>query len=132
MSILKNVQIKTLKQETIKSPFTHGYCYKYRLQLVYNKKHYTFNFFGCTYDYEHGHDTVNKNEILDCLIADKCAYEDYPKLSDFVKAFGYYDELGRISYKGVDAYKGCRKTSRAFNRIFNTDEITELCTELFE
>lgn len=68
----------------------------------------------------------NLMDCLSCLISDKFAYEDSRDLIDFCNEFGYLEKAG------VDAYKACKKTAKALNRLFTEEELEEIQKELEE
>ena len=83
---------------------------------------YTFNY-QCNTNY-------TEPNLLDCIYAifsDMNAYDGCDGIQDF------YDEFGYSNIKDAEkAYKACKKTAKALNRMFSKDEIIEIFKELEE
>ena len=63
---------------------------------------------------------------LDSLFSDAFAYEQASDVVDFCREFNYTD------IEGVKAYKGCKKTFKALNRLFTDEEMVQIRKELDE
>lgn len=77
---------------------------------------YTFN-----YQCNTAHEEPNLMSCLNCLLLDASCYENY-SLEEFITEFG----------GNIKSYKACKKTSKALNRLFSTEEIEEIYKELEE
>ena len=72
------------------------------------------------------HMMPNLVNCLDCLLMDASCYEQSHDVVDFCSEFGY------TGAEGIKAYKACKKTYKALNRLFTDEEIGELTQELEE
>lgn len=125
----EQIEIKVLSQEEVKSPFGHGYCYQYKLELMYNKKSYTFTYHGSINDYNKGIE-LDINDPLYSILSDKFCYEDYPDMQEFGEAFGYIENgVCEDMDTLLKVYKGCKKTAEALHRIFTNEELEKLHEE---
>ena len=149
----EQLKIKTIKKETVKSPFANGYCNKYRLELLYKDNKYRFNFFDSVRAYCNN-ERLKKDDALYSVLMDSMAYDSCRDEKDFLNEFGY-DEFDLYNYyrdgysisdlyefaakddvlsldKGLKAYKGCKSASIALHDMFTNDELNELQAEFAE
>ena len=122
----EQLKIKTIKKETVKSPFTNGYCNKYRLELQYNNNKYRFNFFDSVNAYNN-HEKLNKDDALYSILMDSMAYDNCRDIDDFSKEFGY-DKVSEC----LKAYNGCKDANTALHNMFTDTELDELQAEFAE
>ena len=69
----------------------------------------------------------NLKECMECILSDMFAYDDSCDLLDFVNEYGYETETG-----ARQAYKSCKRTSKALHRLFTDEEIEQIEKELEE
>ena len=69
----------------------------------------------------------NLKDCMECLISDMYAYDDSRDMLDFVNEYGYTTETG-----AKEAWKACKKTSKALHRLFSDEELEQLQAELEE
>lgn len=70
------------------------------------------------------HTEPNLVDCLDCLFMDATCYEMAKDVIDFCNEFGYDD------IKGLKAYKSCKRTYKALNRLFTYEERIQLGKEI--
>lgn len=88
----------------------------YKCRIIYGGHRFTFPY-QCNPDYS----TPNKKDCLYAILNDADCYECAADVDDFLEEFGYTDSLQNIR-RGEKAYKACKKTSAALNRIFTNKE----------
>lgn len=81
-----------------------------------NCRRFTFSY-QCNTDYHQ----PEKKACLSCLFMDASSYECAAGVDDFLKEFGYDDSLENIR-KGEKAFRACKRTAAAINRLFTTEE----------
>jgi hypothetical protein len=85
---------------------------------------------GCQFTFPYQCNTAyNTPNLLDCMcaiISDMDCYDISRDVVGFCNEFGYDDE------KGINAYKDCKKISKALHRLFTDEEIAEIGEELME
>lgn len=101
---------------------------KYKCILKYKRKQYTFEY-QCNPKY-------SKPTLLHCLVClMNDAYTYIDNIYEFANEYGYdveeYIDFGKKS-KLYKAYSGCRKAYKNLNRLFNEEEIEDLCVYLNE
>lgn len=96
-----------------KSQMTSGDEYKIRLehngQFVILPYHTNIN------------NTIDKRDIVECLLSDSEAYENTVDVTDFAYTFGYNDYI-----KAKKAYQECKKQSERLRKLFDDSEIAIL------
>lgn len=117
-------KIKLIKKEYQgKSDLTSGNAYK--ITIGYNKKRYTF-IFNDNYKNE-----SNKHDFIYAILSDYQCYKSVYNEDDFIKEFGYDDSVEAFR-RGIEAYKSCKKTAQAIERLFTHEEIIQLENEFEE
>lgn len=77
-----------------------------------------------TFDYQCNPSATHeptKEDCLSILLLDASSYECSRDVDDFLKEFGYTDNLQSIR-KGEKDYKACKRTAAALDRLFTADE----------
>ena len=123
MTILNNVKFAYDYSDNQSDLFT-AYHVRYKCIIKHNGKQYTFDY-QCN---ERNNPTLK--DCLYCLILDMMSAENALDVDDFLKEFGYTDNLETVR-KGEKAYKECVKTGKALRRLFDDDEI-EVLDEYFQ
>ena len=148
-------QVKiTIKESAIKpSSFTKGNHKEYKLTLSYKGNEFNFTFHDSVYNYEKKI-KLNKMDALNSVLLDASAYaqsrdekdflnnfycnvsdpyEDYMRGMEFHTLYEYYAKENVDELKaGLKAYRGCKETYNALNRIFTSAELDELYEEFAE
>lgn len=148
-------QVKiTIRSSAIKqSPFTKGIHKEYKLTLSYKGEEFNFTFHDSVYNYEKKI-KLNKMNALNSILLDASDYEQSRDEKEFLNEFGYNVSDLYESYKngmgfsmmynyyakkdvdtlkaGLKAYRGCKETYYALNRIFTSEELDELHEEFAE
>jgi hypothetical protein len=91
---------------------------KYRITLTRSDKKRApcvFMFYGSTFDYQQGKNTITPYDVLACLGSD---YSTPTEFKQFCAEFGY-DEDSRRAYK---MFLACRKQSERLQKFFNEIE----------
>ena len=92
---------------------------KYDCIIQYeDRKPIEFNF-QCNPKY----DTPNLDMCLNSIILDAYCYRDNPNLDDFLKEFGYEEDLLNVGNK---AYEDCKKMYNTLSEVFTERELNEL------
>ena len=96
--------------------------YKCRIINPANNRRYTFDY-QCNPSATH---EPEKKDCLYCLLSDSSCVESCTDETDFLTEFGYIDGGADQVRKGLKAYKACKRTAAAIDRIFTEDEKTAL------
>lgn len=83
--------------------------------------------FSFSYQCNTAYTEPNLIDCMECLFCDMFAYEYSRDLLDFVNEYGYETEKG-----ARQAWKDCKKTSKALHRLFTNEELEELQSEIEE
>lgn len=94
----------------------------FKCKIKYAGLSYTF-----PYQCNTKHMTPNLKDCLECLLLDADAYSFSDNVLDFAMEFGYDD-----TKKCIKAFKACKRTYNALNRLFNESELDELRREVEE
>lgn len=81
-----------------------------------------------TFDYQCNPSATHEPTIKDCLyclLSDASSVDYCTDEVDFLNEFGYIDDAESIR-RGLKAYKACKRTAAAIDRIFTEDEKTAL------
>ena len=107
--IIDSLRFTATEADEQKDLFTPSHVlYKCRIVNPANNRRYTF-------DYQCNPSATHEPTKEDCL------YE-----ADFLTEFGYIDGGADQVRKGLKAYKACKRTAAAIDRIFTEDEKTAL------
>ena len=82
-----------------------------------------------TFDYQCNPSATHeptKEDCLYCLLSDASCADSCTDEADFLTEFGYIDGGADQVRKGLKAYKACKRTAAAIDRIFTEDEKTAL------
>lgn len=148
-------QVKiTIESSVVKSsPFTRGNHREYKLRLSYNGNEFNFTFHDSVYNWQNNK-KLNKMDALNSILLDAHCFENCRDEKEFLNEFGY-DEFDLYNYyqngysfsdmygfaakkdvdalkAGLKAYRGCKETYNALNRIFTSEELDELHKEFAE
>ena len=123
--ILENIRFTYKTHENQNDLFTPEHV-KYRCQVTYSGKQYTFNY-QCNPSFS----LPGKEECLSCLFSDASCYTCSADVDDFLRELGYDSDLGSIR-RGEKAYKACKRTADALRRLFTAEEHDLLATYLSE
>lgn len=81
-----------------------------------------------TFDYQCNPSATHEPTIKDCLyclLSDASSVDYCTDEVDFLNEFGYIDDAESIR-RGLQAFKACKRTAAAIDRIFTEDEKTAL------
>ena len=120
--MLNNIKFSYEVAENQSDLFTRHHM-RYKCVIRYEGKRYTFE-----YQCNPHHITPNKRDCLECLISDADSAEYALDVDDFLRAFGYDDSLENIR-KGEKAFKACKRTKKALERVFG-DSLDTLREEI--
>lgn len=67
-----------------------------------------------------------KKDCLYCLLSDSSCVESCADEADFLEEFGYIDGGADQIRKGLKAFRACKRTKKAIERLFTADEIETL------
>ena len=116
--MLEKINFNYKVSENQNDLFTNQHC-RYDCKIKYNGKQFSFPY-QCNY-----RTNVTAKDAIYCVLMDAAGYEDFPDIDDFSSEFGYTSIKGAIK-----AFKACRNTYNALNRIFTSEELAQLYTEL--
>ena len=112
--MLNNIRFSYEISENQNDLFTRAHV-RYKCVIKYEGRRYTFDY-QCNPSYV----KVNKRDCLECLISDANSAEYALDVDDFLREFGYDDSLENIR-KGEKAYRACKRTKKALERVFGDD-----------
>lgn len=95
----------------------------YDCVIKYNGKKYNFEFQTNT-------SAVGEpklSEVVECLVSDMGFYEQSRDILDFAYELGYEPK----STECRKAWDGCKRTAKAFHRLFNDEELGMIDDDLF-
>lgn len=120
-NIINNLKFTAAEADEQTDLFTPEHTlFKCKITNKNNKKQFSFNYQCNTKNQQ-----PNIEDCLYCLLLDVNCYESAINIDDFIQEFGYNDNLQRIR-QGEKAYKACKRTAKAIERLFNNDEIETL------
>lgn len=96
--------------------------YKCRIINPANNRRYTFDY-QCNPSATH---EPEKKDCLYCLLSDSSCVESFADETDFLEEFGYIDGGADQIRKGLKAFRACKRTKKAIERLFTADEIETL------
>ena len=67
-----------------------------------------------------------KKDCLYCILSDASCVESCTDEADFLTEFGYIDGGADQIRKGLKAFRACKRTKKAIERLFTADEIETL------
>lgn len=114
-SIIDKVKFNYIEADEQKDLFTPSHML-YNCRITYAGRRFSFSY-QCNPDYC----TPNKKDCLSAIFSDADCYEMAADVDDFLQELGYTDSLQSIR-RGEKAYKACKRTAAALNRIFTNDE----------
>ena len=117
--MLENIKFNYVESENQDELFTPHHR-KYDCKIEYKGHRYSFEY-QCTPNYL----KPNLADCLDCLLNDKASYDESRNVFDFMAEFGYDDVI-----KGREAYRACKKTSKALDRMFTDEEFDMIYDDL--
>ena len=77
-----------------------------------------------TFDYQCNPSATHeptKEDCLYCLLSDASMVDYCADEADFLNEFGYIDDAESIR-RGLNAFKACKRTAKAIDRLFTEDE----------
>lgn len=120
VEIMDSIKFMAEEKEDQKELFTPNHVV-YRCVIVNNnRKQYTFDY-QCNLVYNE----PNIEDCLYCLLSDANSTEYTTDVDDFLQEFGYTDSLESVR-KGEKAYKSCKRTKKALDRLFSVEELETL------
>jgi hypothetical protein len=96
--------------------------YKCRIINPANNRRYTFDY-QCNPSATH---EPEKKDCLYCILSDASCVESCTDEADFLTEFGYIDGGADQIRKGLKAFRACKRTKKAIERLFTADEIETL------
>ncbi len=121
--IIDRIKFNYIEADEQKDLFSPSHML-YKCRITYGGRRFTFPY-QCNPDYK----TPNKKDCLYAIFSDADCYEMAADVDDFLQELGYADSLKDIR-RGEKAYKSCRRTAAALDRIFTSDE-REAMNEFF-
>ena len=121
--IIDSLRFTATEADEQKDLFTPSHVlYKCRIVNPANNRRYTFDY-QCNPSATH---EPTKEDCLYCILSDASCVESCTDEADFLTEFGYIDGGADQVRKGLKAYKACKRTAAAIDRIFTEDEKTAL------
>lgn len=117
MELLEKIKFNYETSQNQENLFTKAHV-KYDVTIEYNGISYTTEYQTTQ--------NVKKDDVIYCLLMDASSYEFTPNLYDFLREFGYNNDIEQ----GVHAFEGCKQTFENLNIIFTTEELEKIREEL--
>lgn len=115
MNLLKKIKVNYKESENQENTFT-PYHTRFDVVVDYKGKRYKTDY-QCNTSYS---DDIEK-DIIYCLLRDAESFEFCQDIDDFSREFGY-DKVSDC----LKAFNGCKRTYKAFKRMFSDEELEEL------